>query len=396
MAKLIIRKGRTKPLWHGHPWIYAQAVSSRQGDAQAGDVVEVVDSQGAFIGRAAYSPASSIVARMLTRREDEPIDASWVRARVLAAITLRQRLGLPSGETNCYRLINSEGDGMPGFVVDAYGTGFAVQITTRGAQKMTPWLLEALDETLGPETIVEVAPGSFAKTEGIDASPQLRKGQSSVVECREHGLAYQVDLLGAQKTGLYLDQRVNRALVAQLCAGQRVLDCYCYAGGFALNAARAAARSVVAVDSSARAIAMVRLHAELNKLDVESIESDAFRYLSATEADSFDVVVLDPPKFARQRTAVASALAAYRKLFGHALRVVRDGGFVAVACCSQLVDTEQLLRTLSGAAAEPRHSVKVLHIGRAGPDHPIIAGFNEGDYLRFIICSVDKARTERG
>lgn len=396
MAKLIIRKGRTKPLWHGHPWIYAQAVSSRQGEAQAGDVVDVVDTQGTFIGRAAYSPASSIVARMLTRRQDEPIDASWVKARLATAVRLRRRLGLPSEETNCYRLINSEGDGMPGFVVDAYGSGIAVQITTRGAQKMTPWLLDALAETLCPETIVEVEPGSFAKTEGIEASPRMHKGESSVVECREHGLTYQVDLLHAQKTGLYLDQRVNRGVFAQLCADQRVLDCYCYVGGFALNAARAGARSVVAVDSSPRAVAMVRHHASLNKLDIESIESDAFRYLSASEANSFDVAVLDPPKFARQRTAVSSALSAYRKLFSHALRVVRDGGMIAVACCSQLVDTEQLIRTLSGAAVEPRHVVKVLQIGRAGPDHPIIAGFNEGDYLRFILLSVDKEQPKGG
>lgn len=231
---------------------------------------------------------------MLTRREDESIDASWVRARLLTAVKLRRRLGLPSEETNCFRLINSEGDGLPGFVVDVYGSGVAIQITTRGAQKMTPWLLEALADTLCPETIVEVAPGSFAKTEGIEASPRLHKGQSSVVQCREHGLTYQVDLLQAQKTGLYLDQRVNRGLFAQLCADQHVLDCYCYVGGFALNAARAGARSVVAVDSSARAIDMVRRHAGLNELDIDSIESDAFRYLSAAADNSFDVAVLDP------------------------------------------------------------------------------------------------------
>lgn len=388
MAQLILKQGRARPLWHGHPWVFAQAVERRVGEAEAGDVVEVVDCDQRPIGRAAYNPQSAIAARMLSWRPDEPIDRAWLARRLAAALRLRQSVGLPAADTDCYRLVNAEGDGLPGLVVDVYGPAIVVQFTGNALHRRADWIYAELDALLQPTVVVEGDPGAFAAQEGLGQGRGLLRGTSTTLRCREHGLSYELELGAGQKTGLFLDQRDNHRRIADLAAGRRVLDVYCYTGGFALNAARAGARTVTAVDSSARALATARSNAAHNGLQVALIEADAMPFLGTLPAQSFELVVLDPPKFALHRSQVPGALKGYHKLLRLALPTVSAGGLLGLACCSQLIPLDELRRVLARAAAETQCELRLLARSGAAPDHPSTPAFPEGEYLTFLLCAV--------
>ncbi len=389
--RLTLKRGRAKPLWHGHPWVYAQAVGRWEGDVAAGSVVDIHDDRGAFVGRGLANPKSAIAARVLTRDAEQPIDAGWLCQRVEAAIALRRRIGLPSEETSCYRLINSEGDGLAGLIVDVYGDLIAVQRTCAGYDDLLDPLCDQLQGLLAPRGIAEVEPGSFAEVEGLAAGPRMLRGESATGEVRELGLSYQVDLFGGQKTGLYLDQRENHGLVRQLAAGARVLDVYSYVGGFALNAAKGAAASVKAIDASARAVKAIEAHAEANGVAelVAAKEADAFRALADVEPGSVDLLILDPPKFARSRREIDAALKGYKKLHRRAVRALSPGGLLVTAVCSQLVRLEELTRLLAHTAVEQQREARLLEVRGPGLDHPRPPAFAEGDYLKVLVCQID-------
>ena len=390
MTKVILKRGRAKPLWHGHPWVYAQAVGKVEGELRGGEIVDVVDHLGGFVGRGTASPDSAIFVRILTRDAAQAIDGAWIRARLAAALEMRRVLGLPSADTDCFRWVNSEGDGLSGLVVDVYGETIAVQFTSGGMYGFAEAIFAAIDELLPAKQLIEVAPGSFAAQEGIPSQPRTIRGDhSAIVRCREHGLSYELDLLAAQKTGLYLDQRDNHKLVGELAAGRRVLDLYAYHGGFALNAARGGATKVWAVDGSARAVATIAENATRNALAVEAIEADAFRYLAELPKASVDLMVLDPPKFARNRRERDAALKGYRKLHQRAIAGLAPGGLLASAVCAQLVELEELERIIANVAVEQGRYARLLTVRGAGPDHPRPASFVEGDYLKFVLCQLD-------
>lgn len=388
MARVILKRGRAKPLFFGHPWVYEQAIQRVEGEARDGDVVEVYDHQQTFIGRGSLNRGSAIAVRILSRELMEAIDARWVANRLRAAMALRKRIGLPSAETDCFRLINSEGDQMPGLVVDVYGKAVAVQFTTLGMKRMSGWIFDALRALIAPQTIVAVQPGAFARREKIEGKPELVQGQSGDVHVHEHGLIYGVDLLGGQKTGLYLDQRENHALVGRLARGARAVDLYAYHGGFALNALRGGAAHVTAVDGSARAVEQIRDNARQNRLEIEAVEADAFRYLDAQAQGSVDLMVVDPPKFARSRKELPAAIKGYRKLHRRAMVALAAGGLLCSAICSQLVSLEELVRIIAQAAMEEGRPARVIHTGGPGADHPWPPAFPEGDYLKFVICEL--------
>jgi 23S rRNA (cytosine1962-C5)-methyltransferase len=388
---LILKRGRAKPLWHGHPWVYAQAVGRIEGEVTPGTIVDIHDDRDAFVGRGVANPDSAIAARVLTRDADEAIDADWLRRRLGAAVSLRQRLGLPNEQTDCYRLINAEGDAMAGLIVDVYGDAVAVQRTCAGYEELIDPLVSELQRLLSPRSIAEVAPGSFAEVEGLVAGPRMLHGESATSAVRELGLSYEADLFAGQKTGLYLDQRENHALARQLAAGARVLDVYSYVGGFALNAAKGGAKSVTAIDASARAVEAINTHAEANGVGdvIEAVEADAFRALADIEPASVDLLILDPPKFARSRRELEAALKGYKKLHRRAVRALAPGGVLISAVCSQLVRLEELTRLLAHAAVEQHREARLLEVRGAGPDHPRPPAFGEGDYLKVLVCQVD-------
>lgn len=388
-ARAILRQGRARPLWFGHPWAYANALERVEGDAAPGDVVSVHDHDGKLIGRGLYNPRSQIPVRLLTRR-DEPVDAGFFRARLAAARALRARLGLPGARTTAYRLVNSEGDDLPGVVIDVYGDAAVVQLTTLGMALRRAMLFDALEAELGPKTIFEVAAQSYAELEGFSATSRVARGVSRAsVPCLEDGVQLEVEPLVGQKTGMFLDQRDNRIRVGALAGpGQRVLDCYAYAGGFSIQAARAGAAEVTAVDSSARAVSRIESHAAANGVKVHAVESDVFRFLETATPRAYDLVVIDPPKFARARKDLDAARKGYERLNGLALNALAPGGVLVTCSCSQNVDAVEFERIVAAGSKLAGRPVRIFEARGAATDHPLPAGFTEGQYLKVLFAFV--------
>jgi len=387
-ARVVLRKGRARPLWFGHPWVYANAIGSIDGDPAPGDVVSLTDHDGRFIGKGFYNARSQIPVRLCTHT-DEAIDAAFLRKRIAKARAARARLGLPSPETNAYRLVNSEGDDLPGLVVDIYADAAAVQITTLAMSMRRAEIYDALEAELGVQTIFELAPAAYAELEGFAAGTRVARGASRAsVAVVENGVALEVEPLGGQKTGMFIDQRETRARVASLARGTRMLDCYAYAGGFALAAARAGAAAVTAVDSSARAVARIGAHAERNGVTIEAVEADAFRYLETATPRAFDLVVIDPPKFARARKDLDAARKGYERLNALALQAVAPGGILVTCSCSQNVDADTFERIVAAGAKQAGREVRVFERRGAASDHLLPPGFTEGLYLKVLLCYV--------
>jgi 23S rRNA (cytosine1962-C5)-methyltransferase len=388
-GRVVLCRGKARPLWFGHPWVYANAVERVDGDVGAGDIVSLVDHDGRFIGRGIFNPRSQIPVRLLTRKE-EGIDTTFFAARLRDAQALRARLALPSTRTTAYRLVNSEGDGLPGLVVDVFGDVAVVQVTTLGLALRRDAIFDAVEATLSPRAIYEVAAGSFADLEGFVAQNRVARGEPcNPVACLEDGLHFEAEPLGGQKTGMFLDQRPNRIRVGQLAdAGLRVLDCYAYAGGFGLQAARAGASQVTAVDSSPRAVARIEAHAAANGATVRAVEADAFRFLETATPMSYDLVVVDPPKFARARKDFEAATKGYERLNALALAVCAPGALLVTCSCSQNVGALDFERIVAAAAKQAHREVRIVERGEPGGDHPLPPAFTEGQYLKVLFVYV--------
>jgi 23S rRNA (cytosine1962-C5)-methyltransferase len=392
-AKVVLRRGRARPLWFGHPWVYANAVDRVEGNADPGSVVSLLDHDGRFIGRGIYNSRSQIPVRLLTRT-DEPIDAAFFARKLRAAQALRAALALPSAETTAYRCANSEGDGLPGLVVDAFGDAVAFQISTLGVALWREEIVLAIEEVLAPKTIYEVAAGSFAEVEGFVSETRVVRGESRAqVPCLEDGIHLEAEPLQGQKTGLFLDQRPSRIRVGQIVRGlpkkfARVLDCYAYAGGFGLQAARAGAGEITAVDSSARAVARIEAHAQANGAEIRAIESDTFRFLETATPRSYDLVVVDPPKFARARKDLEAAIKGYERLNALALTACAPGAVLVTCSCSQNVGMVDFERILAAGARQANREIRILECHGPGPDHPLPPGFSEGQYLKVLFVYV--------
>ena len=394
-AKIVLRRGRARPLWFGHPWVYANAVDRVEGTADPGCVASLVDHDGRFIGRGIYNSRSQIPVRLLSR-SDEPVDAAFFAQRLRAAMALRATLALPNAETTAYRLANSEGDNLPGLVIDVFGDAVAFQISTLGMSLWREEIASAIDEVLAPKSIFEVAAGSFAEVEGFVAETRVVRGESRAqVPCLEDGIRLEAEPLQGQKTGLFLDQRPSRVRVGQLVRAAperlaRVLDCYAYAGGFGLQAARAGAGEITAVDSSARAVARIEAHALANGAGdrLRAVESDTFRFLETATPRSYDLVVIDPPKFARARKDLEAAIKGYERLNALALTVCAPGAVLVTCSCSQNVGAVEFERILAAGARQANREVRILECHGPGPDHPLPPGFSEGQYLKVLFAYV--------
>lgn len=416
-------------------------------ESEPGELADVCDADGRLIGSGFLNARSQIMVRMLTRgpldsalspsllpggleeqssedlaavhtavpqaalqTEDEATLATLIAARIAAAYDRRLRLGLPSSDTTAFRLVNSEGDGLPGLIVDVYGDTAAVQFSALGMKRRQDAVIAALRSLAEAATpsarsaatqraplslaaIAEVGAGSFSQVEGFASQTRILWGAADRlrgIACRENGLDLRVDLEQSQKTGLFLDQRRNRARLAELCRGARVLDVYCHVGGFALNALAKGAAAATCVDASARALARAQEHAQLNGLGpLTTIESDAFRFLEVQTPHQFDVVVLDPPKFARSQRDLPAALKGYQRLNALGLNAVKPGGLLVSCSCSQLVDEQSFERMLAAAGHDAGRRLTVLEVASQGPDHPLPPAFPEGRYLKFYLLSVD-------
>ncbi len=394
MGTVRLRSGHVQPVWAGHPWVFAQAIEEVDGAPGPGDVVSVTDARGQLIGRGFWSPKSAIPVRILARGEDEPLDAAFLGRRIeQAARWRRELLGLPSEETTGFRLVHAEGDGLAGLVVDVYGTTAVVQLLTCGMKRREQDVFAHVARVTGARTIVEVASERMQRLEGFEASTGVVRGPDvDRLRFRERGFDVEIGIDVAQKTGFYFDQRDNRETVERYAGGRRVLDAFSYVGAFSLAAARGGARSVLAMDTSAAAIATgatIAAHhgygdrVEFRKDDVKR----AFKEL-ASGGERFDMVVLDPPKLAPTVRHLDQGRKAYRRLNAAGLRLVAPEGLLVTCSCSAAVKPGDFLRTLGLAARDAGREVVLLSMGQQGPDHPIPASFPEGHYLKCALLRV--------
>lgn len=404
-AKVFLKRGRANPVWRGHPWIFSGSIETLPPDLVPGSVVSVHDAEQRLIGYGFANPRSQITVRMLklgvlpsdAAEHDPPVElavSALIAQRVEEARLLRERMGLPSSDTTAYRLVNSEGDGLPGVVVDVFGGVAVVQFSSLGMKQQEAAVFEALKRLKTPPScIVESSSGPFVQLEGFSPQHRVVFGDEQCfqhgVECLENGVRLRIDVRDGQKTGAFLDQRENRLLVGKHCAGARVLDLYSYVGGFALQALRGGATEAVCVDTSERALKQCVEHAKLNQFSpLRTVEEDAFRFLEHEQPLSYDVVVVDPPKFARSQKDLDAAQKGYRRLNALALSTVKRGGLMLTCSCSQLVDEQMFLRMLALAASDAGRRVTVLSQGSQGPDHPVPPAFAEGRYLKATLLGV--------
>jgi 23S rRNA (cytosine1962-C5)-methyltransferase len=391
MRSVRLKAGHVQPVWAGHPWIYAQALEWVEGGAVAGDEVTVLDPHGAVLGRGFYSPGSAIPVRLLVRDAVTQLDLEFFRGKLERAVELRASLGLPNPDTTGYRLLNADGDGLPGLIVDRLGDTVAVQFLTFGMKAREGLVLEALREVVRPRTILDRTPASTAKLESfVPASGVVRGDDVEALTFKERGLAYRIGLDVGQKTGFYFDLRPLRERVEALSPGKKVLDAYAFVGSFAMAAARAGASEVVAVDESAIALETGAECARMNGLEgrVTFLKQDVKRVLADAKS-RFDVVVVDPPRFAPRRGARDSALMAYSRLAEAACHAVAPGGRLVLSSCSGAVDLAALTRALATGARRANVEATVIERGFQGGDHPTTASFPEGLYLKWVIARVD-------
>ncbi|HYD48536.1 MAG TPA: class I SAM-dependent rRNA methyltransferase [Terriglobales bacterium] len=387
--ELRLKPAKERSVSGGHPWIFSGALAAAP-PAAAGTVVRVLDSNGKFLAAGYYNPRCGIAVRVLTL-DDEAIDGNFFRRRVAAALALRRKLLPP--RTDAFRLINGEGDFLPGFVADVYRDVVVLQCLTAGAAMARSLMLEALVETLQPRGIFERSAGSVRREEGLGQEIGTVHGEVSpeAIVFEENGLQFEADIRGGQKTGFFLDQRDNRQLIRELAAGRVVLNAFAYTGAFSVYAAAGGAARVVSVESSANAIEVAVRHYQRNGISaelVQNVDADVFRFLRQDETD-YDLLVLDPPALAKHRRDVQQATRAYKDLHLCALRRSAPGALIATFTCSQHVPLELLARTVNSAATDVHRRVQVLrHLG-AGADHPTHIAHPEGEYLKGLLLRVD-------
>jgi 23S rRNA (cytosine1962-C5)-methyltransferase len=388
--RLTLKAGREKSLLRRHPWLFSGAIESIEDAPAAGETVKVVSSAGRFLAWAAYSPSSQIRARVWSFAEAEVPGPDLLRRKLGAAVALRRaRIG---PETDAVRLVHAESDGLPGVIADRYADVLVVQLLSAGAERWRAVLLEQLAALSGCARIYERSDADARELEGLPARAGWVRGPAEdepVVEIREHGLRYAVDVANGQKTGFYLDQRDNRARVGELARGRDVLNCFCYTGGFTLSALAGGARSVLSIDSSGAAVQAAQANLARNALGgaAEWRQADVFRALRELLAQDrrFDLIVLDPPKFAPTPRDAERAARGYKDINMNALRLLRTGGLLATFSCSGGVSADLFQKIVAGAAADAGASLALRERRWAAPDHPVLVEFPEGEYLKGLL-----------
>lgn len=392
-ARVVLRAGRARPFYGRHPWVYPGAIEAVTHEPADGDAVEVHSHAGNFIAHGLYNSKSKIRVRLYSWQHDIPIDEQFFRDRIEEAIRLRDDILRLSGPGKACRLIFSEGDGLSGLTVDRYDRWLVVQITGLGIGLRREMLADLLMDIARPEGIFLRTERGIGRLEGLELHDGPLRGNLLVepVVIEEAGIRFQVNIAEGQKTGFYLDQRDNRQAASRFASGRRVLDAFCYIGGFGLHCARAGAAEVVGLDSSEPALELARGNAELNALAKVTFRAgDVFDQLDALvhASERFGMIVLDPPKFARAQHAVPEAMRGYRQLQMQALRLLDSDGILVVCCCSGLITRDMLEELLGQLAAETRRQIQILEVRGQSPDHPVAATCRESSYLKCLICRV--------
>jgi len=393
-ATVVLRPGRAKSAQQRHPWVFRGAIARVPEEASDGDVVRVVDEAGAFVAYGYLNRASQITLRLLSWDEAEPPDEAWLLRRLARAAAWRSaRLGWP--EQGACRLVYAESDGLPGLVVDRYASWVVVQFLTLGSERWKDALLTWLRHELAPEGIYERSDVDVREKEGLPqrTGPLWGPPPPPEVEIVEGGYFFRVDIAGGQKTGFYLDQRLNRRRVARYCGGREVLNCFSYTGGFGVYAAGAGATEVWQVDESAEALRLARRNMELNGFAAPAdhyLERDVFQLLREyrDRGRRFDLIVLDPPKFAFAQSQVERACRGYKDINRLAMGLLRPEGILASFSCSGAISQELFQKVLFGAALDARREVQIIETLTQAEDHPVLLSFPEAAYLKGLVCRV--------
>jgi 23S rRNA (cytosine1962-C5)-methyltransferase len=383
-----LRKNEERRITNGHLWAFSNEILSIAGEPAAGDIVELRTHSGGLLGTGFYNPGSLIAVRLLTRLEEE-IDFRFFARRIEAALLLRRTL---YQESETFRLIHGESDFLPGLIVDKYNDQLAIQALSYGMDRRLTLICDVLESIFHPASIVERNDAPVRSLEGLEQRKGILRGAASPARITEHGVEYTVDLLEGQKTGFFLDQRENRHAIRRYAAGRRVLDCFCNEGGFALNAAASGASEVTGIDVSERAITRAAENSSRNKLPVSPsfVKADSFDYMKEAVArgEQFDLVILDPPSFAKSKKSVRKAKKGYKELHSYAYRLLRPNGILATASCSHHVFEETFLEIIHDSARAAGKTISLLEWRGASPDHPVLPGMQETRYLKFAVVAV--------
>ncbi|TKC83633.1 class I SAM-dependent rRNA methyltransferase [Trinickia terrae] len=399
MNTVTLKPSKEKSLLRRHPWVYANAIDRIDGKPAPGATVVVRAHDGRFLARAAYSPQSQIRVRVWSFDEAEPIDHAFFKRRVQRALAHRQALVQGTGAV---RLIFGEADGLPGLVVDYYVTDAAekrgqlvCQFMAAGVEAWKEAIVAALTGATGCPNVYERSDVSIREKEGLAQTTGVLAGDPppDTLITNENGVRYHVDVRSGHKTGFYVDQRDNRALVQAYAAGRDVLNCFCYTGGFSLAALKGGAKRVVSIDSSGEALALAQQNVAANDFDAsraEWLDADAFKTLRRLydDGERFDLVVLDPPKFAPSREHVDRAARAYKDINLTGFKLLRPGGLLFTYSCSGAIDSDLFQKIVAGAAADARVDARILKRLGAGVDHPLLTAFPEGEYLKGLLLQI--------
>ena len=400
MVKLTLRRGKEESLLRRHPWIFSGAIHSTDGTPEEGDVVDVYTASGEFIARG-HCGIGSIAVRVLTFDPDETIDQSFWNRRIREAYGVRQALGLTtSAETTCYRLVHGEGDNLPGLVIDVYGTTAVMQAHSVGMYLVREQIAQALRHVYGERltAVYDKSAGTIPPKSGIetvDGYLWRAEGAAADETVLEDGNRFRANWEDGQKTGFFIDQRENRALVARYARGRRVLNTFCYTGGFSVYAMQGGALLVDSVDSSARAVELATGNMELNLpapadgFTHREIASDALEFVRNMPSDAYDLVILDPPAFAKHHKVLGNALQGYKRLNAAAMSKMPAGSILFTFSCSQAVSREQFRTAVFSAAAITGRRVRILHQLTQPADHPVSIYHPEGEYLKGLVLYVE-------
>lgn len=389
--RAILQKGRERSLLRKHPWVFSGAIKSIEGNPRPGETIDVFSSEGQFLGRGAFSPASQIRIRIWTFDEQEIIDAHFFKKQILASIALRESLKIPE-QTNAYRLVSSESDGLPGLIIDRYNDVIVCQFLSAGAEFWKETIIDALKTLPGVKSIFERSDVDIRKKEGLQLASGLLWGENFplLVDIYEHNLKFLVDIRKGHKTGFYLDQRSNRELVRSVSVGAEVLNCFAYTGGFGLAALQGGAEHVTNVEDVAGLIQLITNNVQLNQLDerrCENVKANAFQLLRQFESEGrfFDLIILDPPKFVESQNQLVRASRGYKDINRLALKLLKPDGWLLTFSCSGLMKMELFQKIIADAAIDAGKDVQILQWLGQSPDHPVKLHIPESLYLKGLL-----------
>ncbi|HFF8942405.1 23S rRNA (cytosine(1962)-C(5))-methyltransferase RlmI [Serratia ureilytica] len=393
-VRLFLAKGREKSLLRRHPWVFSGAVQRVEGKALSGETIDILDSQGKWLARGAYSPESQIRARVWTFQQDEEINIDFFIRRLQQAQSWRDWVAQRDG-LDGYRLIAGESDGLPGITIDRFQNFLVLQLLSAGAEYQRPALLSALQHCYPECSIYDRSDVAVRKKEGLPLAqgPVLGDLPPELLPITEHGMKLLVDIQQGHKTGFYLDQRDSRLTARNYSAGRRVLNCFSYTGAFAVSALMGGCAQVISVDTSQAALDIARQNVELNKLELnkaEFVRDDVFQLLRnyRAQGEKFDLIIMDPPKFVENKNQLASACRGYKDINMLALQLLNPGGILLSFSCSGLMPTDLFQKILADAAVDAGRDVQFIEQFRQAADHPVIATYPEGLYLKGFACRV--------